>query len=275
MALKITDNEFKRLVDFIHKNYGINLSKKRILIEGRLSNIIKEKGFSDFTEYLDSVFADKSGKEIITLVNKLTTNHTYFMREPQHFEYMKNVFLPYIEKTVRDKDVRIWCAASSSGEEPYTMAMIIDDYFRERKKGWDLRILATDISTNVLQKAKNAIYSSNAVDALPKGWKEKYFIKNDAVSYRVTEKIRNEVIFKQFNLMDEIVCKKPFDLIFCRNVMIYFDADTKNNLVERFYDVTKNGGYLFIGHAETISKTSRYTFIRPAIYQKRENNRQG
>lgn len=269
MNIKITDGEFSRLIKFMHKTYGIDLSRKRILIEGRLSNVLAQKGFTNYTDYLNFVFSDKSGKETVTLVNKLTTNHTYFLREPQHFEFMQKVFLPYIEKTVKDHDVRIWCAASSSGEEPYTIAMIIDDYFGSRKAGWDLRILATDISTNVLQKAKNAVYPAESIKNVPQRWREKYFIKNSDGTYTITDRIKREVIFKQFNLMDDIVYKKPFDLIFCRNVMIYFDAPTKDALVERFYDASKKGAYLFIGLAETISKSSRYTFVQPAIYQKK------
>ena len=269
MNIKITDSEFSRLIKFMHKTYGIDLSRKRILIEGRLSNVLAQKGFTNYTDYLNFVFSDKSGKETVTLVNKLTTNHTYFLREPQHFEFMQKVFLPYIEKTVKDHDVRIWCAASSSGEEPYTIAMIIDDYFGSRKAGWDLRILATDISTNVLQKAKNAVYPAESIKNVPQRWREKYFIKNSDGTYTITDRIKREVIFKQFNLMDDIVYKKPFDLIFCRNVMIYFDAPTKDALVERFYDASKKGAYLFIGIAETISKSSRYTFVQPAIYQKK------
>lgn len=268
MALKITDAEFDRLIKFMHKTYGIDLSKKRILIEGRLSNTLTERGFTNYNQYLDSIFADKSGRETVELINKLTTNHTYFMREPQHFEFMKKVFLPYIEQTVRDRDVRIWCAASSSGEEPYTIAMVIDDYFGARKNGWDLRILATDISMKVLQKAKDAVYPEESVKSLPPEWKRKYFNMNPDGTYTVIDRIRKEVIYKQFNLMDKIVYKKPYDLIFCRNVMIYFDAPTKDALIERFYDVSKNGAYLFIGHAETVSKKSRYTFVQPAVYRK-------
>lgn len=269
MDTKLKEGDFKRLVEFIHTNYGINLEKKRVLIEGRLSRILPSKGFSNYTEYLDNVFADKSGAEIITLVNKLTTNHTFFMREPAHFEYMKEVVLPFIEKNVKDKDARIWCAASSTGEEPYTIAMIIDEYFGLRKKDWDLKILATDISTDVLKKAKDGIYTEELMSSLPADWKKKYFIKIDNDKYRVIDEIRQEVIYRQFNLMDKIVVKKPFDLIFCRNVMIYFDAETKNNLIERFYDVIKDDGYLFIGHAENICKSSNFVYVKPAVYQKK------
>lgn len=269
MALKITDAEFDRLIKFMHSTYGIDLSKKRILIEGRLSNTLIERGFTNYNQYMDSIFADKSGRETVELVNKLTTNHTYFMREPQHFEFMRKVFLPHIEKTVKDRDVRIWCAASSSGEEPYTIAMVIDDYFGQRKMGWDLRILATDVSTKVLNKAKNAIYPAESLESLPEDWKRKYFKANADGTYTVVDRIRKEVIYKQFNLMDKISYKKPYDLISCRNVMIYFDAPTKDALVERFYDASKDGAYLFIGHSESVSKKSRYSFVQPAVYQKK------
>lgn len=268
MSLKITDAEFQRLINFMHDTYGIDLSRKRVLIEGRLSNMLAQKGFSNYNDYLNAVFADKSGRETVELVNKLTTNHTYFMREPQHFDFMKSVFLPYIEKTSVDRDVRIWCAASSSGEEPYSLAMTIDDYFGSRRAGWDLRILATDISTDVLQKARNAVYNAESLNGLPPGWKEKYFKPNANGTYTVIDRIRKEVIFKQFNLMDKIVYKKPFDLISCRNVMIYFDVPTKDALVQRFYDASKKGAYLFIGHAESVSKNTHYKFIQPAIYRK-------
>jgi len=266
--LKLTDEDFNRLVTYIKSNYGINLIKKRILIEGRLTNIVTNRGFSSYKDFLDFVFADNTGKEIVALVNKLTTNHTFFMREPEHFEYLKSVVLPHIENTVKDKDARIWCAASSTGQEPYTLVMTIDEYFGPRKSEWDLKILATDIDTDVLQTAKNGIYSVEMLKDVPEHWIKKYFQKVSDTSYQVIDRIRNEVIYKKFNLMDNIVCKKPYDLISCRNVMIYFDSDTKNALVERFYDVTKAGGYLFIGHAENVSKSSRYTYIKPAIYRK-------
>ena len=175
--IKITDKEFDRLVKYMHTTYGIDLSKKRVLIEGRLSKMVKEKGCKSYTEYLDSVFKDESGLETVKLVNQLTTNHTYFMREAQHFDFLKSVILPQIERTVTDRDARIWCAASSSGEEPYTIAMIIDDYFGSRKAGWDLRILATDLSTDILQKAQRATYSEEALKNIPASWKTKYFKK--------------------------------------------------------------------------------------------------
>lgn len=266
--LKLTDDDFLRLVDFIKTNYGINLEKKRVLIEGRLTGIVSSSGFDSFTDYINYALSDSSGKETIRLVNKLTTNHTFFMREPDHFKFLESTVLPYIESSVKDKDARIWCAASSTGQEPYTIAMTVDEYFGSRKAGWDTTILATDLDTDVLRTAKAGIYSKEMLEGLPDKWIDKYFRRIDNENYQVIDRIRNDIVFKKFNLMDPIVCKKPFDLISCRNVMIYFDTQTKNALVERFYDVTKKGGYLFIGHAENVSRDTRYSYIKPAIYRR-------
>lgn len=268
-ALKISDKEFQRLVKFIQSKYGINLSQKRALIEGRLSKTIAERGFASYDAYFDVAFNDESGLETVQLVNKLTTNHTYFMREVQHFEFLRDVMLPHVEKTCANtRSAAIWCAASSSGEEPYTIAMIIDEYFGKRKQGWDLRILATDLSTDILKKAQAGTYTAEGLKDVPQKWKDNYFTRNPNGTYTVVDRIKKEVIFKQFNLMDPIKWKRPFDIIFCRNVMIYFDTETKNDLVERFYDVTKPGGYFLIGHAENVSKESRFKFVQPATYQR-------
>ena len=266
--LKLTDDDFNRLVSYMKQNYGINLEKKRVLIEGRLSNMVTSRGFKSFKEFIDFAFADKTGKETMQLVNKLTTNHTYFLREPEHFQYLKEVLLPYFEQTVRDHDLRIWCAASSTGHEPYTIVMTIDEYFGSKASLWNLKILATDLDTDVLAKAKAAVYTEDMVKDVPEEWLKKYFVKQNDGSYRVIDRIRNMVEFKQFNLMDKIVCTKPYDLISCRNVMIYFETETKNALIERFYDVTKDGGYLFIGHAESVGKGTKYKYVKPAIYRR-------
>ena len=273
--LKLTDNDFNRLVSYMKTNYGINLEKKRVLIEGRLSNTVTARGFKDFKEFLDFAFADKTGNETMQLVNKLTTNHTYFLREPEHFEYLKSTVLPYLEQTVTDHDMRIWCAASSTGQEPYTIVMTMDEYFGAKASAWNLKILATDLDTDVLRKAKAGIYKTEMLKDVPPEWLRKYFRKIDSDTYQVIDRIRNMVEFRQFNLMDKIVCRKPYDLISCRNVMIYFEMETKNALVERFYDVTKEGGYLFIGHAESVGKGTRYTYIKPAVYRKLSDKNNG
>ncbi len=268
--ISLTDQEFLTLTSYIKERYGINLTKKRVLIEGRLSNMLRERGFATFGEYFNMVFNDASGSEIKNLLNKLTTNHTYFMREVEHFEYMKSHILPQLAASrASSRDLRIWSAGCSTGQEPYNIAMIVDEFFGSQKHLWDTTILATDLSVNVLEKAKLGIYPAESLNEVPPDWTGRYFIKRPDGTVQVNEKIRQEVVFKHFNLMDPFVYKKPFDLIFCRNVMIYFDAPTKEALVNKFYQSTAKGGYLLIGHSEVLNKEScRYRYVKPAIYQK-------
>ncbi len=270
--IRITDDEFKKLVSFVYQKYGINLIKKRQLVEGRLSHTIKERGLSSFKQYMDLLVNDQSGEEINTFLNKITTNHSYFARETEHFDFLLHHALPYLEKT-RSRELRIWSAGCSAGQEAYNIAMTMDQYFGSRKNQWDTRILATDISMNVLNKGKAAIYPEDNIKDLPPQWKTQYFKRLPDGSYQVNDKIRQEVIFKLFNLMDPFVYKKPFDIIFCRNVMIYFDQETSNKLVEKFYQATAEGGYLLIGHSEVLDKeATKYRYLRPAIYQRVQKN---
>lgn len=268
--INLKDSEFRELTEYMKANYGINLKEKRLLIEGRLSNMVMERGFKDFSHYLKFAFTDTSGNEISTLINKLTTNHTYFMREADHFKYFSDIVLPYLETKAKIKDLRIWSAGCSSGEEPYTLAMIIADYFGMEKSMWNTKILATDISEKVLEIAKKGVYSREAVNSMSKYWMMQYFNKIENDNYQISDEIRNEIIYRDFNLMTEkFPFKKKFHVIFCRNVMIYFDAKTKMELINKFYNMTEPGGYLFIGHSESINKNeTEYNYIMPAVYRK-------
>lgn len=267
--ITINDKEFLSLTKFVKQKYGINLEKKRVLIEGRLSNMLRERGFTNFQQYLDVLFQDGSGSEVTALLNKLTTNHSYFMREREHFDFLHTHVLPYFESTRPKHDLRIWSAGCSAGQEAYTMAMAIDEHFGSKKSLWDTTILATDISMNVLEKAKKAVYLPDNIKDMPEKWKKKYMIQQPDGTYQVCDKIKKQVVFRPFNLMNPFMFKKPFDLIFCRNVMIYFDAPTKEALIKKFYHATTNGGFLFIGHSEVINReTTNYRYIKPAIYQK-------
>lgn len=271
MAVAISDKDFERLVAYVHDNYGIDLSRKRVMIEGRLGNTLESRGFSDYTSFLDMVFADKSGSEVVNLMNKLTTNHTYFLREPEHYDFMRNTFLPEIkEKKKNNKVVYLWSAGCSSGEEPYTNAIEMLEFFGREAPSWDTKLLATDISVKVLAKAQQGVYHADGMKNLSPETVKKYFTPISDDCYRVNDEVKKQVVFKVFNLMDSIPYKKnPFDLIFCRNVMIYFDNETKIKLVNRFYDVLAPGGYLFIGHAESIPRdATNFRYIKPAIYQK-------
>jgi chemotaxis protein methyltransferase CheR len=263
--IHLTDREFGELVAYMKTNYGINLEKKRLLIESRLYSVLAEKKVSSFTEYFDLVRRSGSG-ELNTMLNKLTTNHTYFMREPGHFRFFQDVILPQQEKTNREHDLRIWSAGCSTGEEAYTAVMVMKEFFGAQN--WDYRILATDISTRVLEEAQRGVYPEESLKDVPPRWKKRYFGR-DGQTYLLSDEVKREVIFKRLNLMDPFPFTKPFDLIFCRNVMIYFEQETKNGLVAKFYDALKPGGYLFIGHSETIQRdSSGFRYIEPSIYQK-------
>lgn len=269
--MTITEKEFYLLAEYIEKNYGIHLKKeKQTLITGRLHNSLAQLGFNNYSDYYKYLVADKTGQASKLLIDKITTNHTYFMRESEHFYYFRDRVLPYLKKTCIEKDLRIWCAASSSGEEPYTLAMILDEFFNKEKLWWDTKVLATDISNSVLETAKKGIYSNERVHPLPKHWKLNYFNQYDNENSIVTDKIKNEVIYRKFNLMENVFpFKRKFHVIFCRNVMIYFNDETKNRLVNKFYDIMEPGGYLFIGLSESLNREkTRFKYISPAIYRK-------
>ena len=268
--LTLNDRDFHTLITFIHQNYVIDLSKKRQLIVGRLSNTIVSLGYSSFTEYIDNLVTNKKPEDLELMLNKLTTNYTFFMREGAHFELFKDTILPYLVETKKDKVLSIWSAACSSGEEPYTISMILKEFFGSKAAAWDTRVLATDISQNALKAAKNAVYDEEALKELSPGWKSKYFRPaSEPGTFTVSPEIKSNVIFRTFNLMDPIRFKLKFDVIFCRNVMIYFDQPTKDALVKRFFNATNPGGYLLIGHSESLNKTTTpYKYLKPATYRK-------
>lgn len=268
--LEITESDFQRLVRFVKQNYGIDLSKKKQLITGRLSNTIIGMGFTSFQQYVDHLLQNKKPEDLELMLNKLTTNYTYFMRERAHFDLFANTILPWLEQTKTNKILSIWSAGCSSGEEPYTISMIIKEYLGSKASAWDTRVLATDISQNALNAANNAVYDEASLKDLPAGWKSKYFRSaGEPGIYTVSPEIKSNVIFRTFNLMNPIQFRLKFDVIFCRNVMIYFDQNTKNALVNRFYQATNPGGYLLIGHSESLNKESTpYNYLKPATYRK-------
>ncbi len=269
--IEITDKEFKLLAAYIKDNYGIHLKEeKKILLMGRLQNVLIQNDIKNFQDYYNYVISDKTGYAQAELINKVTTNHTFFMREADHFEFFKEKVLPYLMDTVRDRDLRIWSAGCSSGEEPYTLAMIINEFFGKSKLFWDTKILATDISTKVLEEAKKGIYSSEKVANLPPTWKLNYFKKLENDLYVIADKIKEEVIYRKFNLVEtSFPFKKKFHVIFCRNVMIYFNTDTKRELINKFYNCLEDGGYLFIGHSESLNRgETQFKTVMPSVYRK-------
>lgn len=267
-SLTISEKDFQRLVSFVHSKYGLDLHQKRQLVNSRLSSTVKNMGFKGFTEYVDYLLKKGSGDDINQLLSKLTTNYTYFMREVESFDYFTRVILPEIvRKHERDKCLSIWSAACSSGEEPYNISMYIMDYLGGKASAWDTRLLASDISVDALQKAKRGVYE--LPDTIPPHWKKNYFKPSSGKMFQVAPKIKDNVIFKQFNLMDPIQFKRKFDVIFCRNVMIYFDQPTKSALARRMFDATVPGGYLIISKAENLPPDTPYARVATSIFQKR------
>lgn len=269
----ITDEEFLRISAHMKKLYGIDLSQKKIIINGRLENYIKRGGWKNFNDFMNAVENDKSGRQENMLVNLLTTNHTYFMREFEHFEFFRKEILPWIKaKEQRQKDVRVWCGAASTGEEPYMIAMELADFFGLEHDQWNTKILATDVSTSVLQHAAAGVYTAEQLKNLPEPWKRHFFkAVRGGTQYQVKDELKQEVIFRQFNLMSPFPFRKKMHTIFLRNVMIYFDEPTKRELIQKVYDLLEPGGYLFIGTTETLDRSSTpFQIIQPSIFRKRE-----
>lgn len=271
--LSISDSDFHKLVQFIHTNYGIDLSKKRSLISGRLSGYLATLGYHDFHDYVSHILTTQKRSDVEEMLNRLTTNYTYFMREENHFTYFRDVILPWMKQQhQKDRVLSIWSAGCSSGQEPYTISMILKEFFGSEASLWDTRVLATDISQKALDAARKGIYEEEALQKLPASWRSKYFVRSPhSGTCEVSQTLRSNVIFRTFNLMEPIRFRLKFDVIFCRNVMIYFDQSTKDALTERFFHATRPGGYLLIGHSESLNKiTTPYSYCMPAVYRRKE-----
>jgi chemotaxis protein methyltransferase CheR len=270
--MSITDKEFDRIRAMVYDRFGINLTdQKRSLVVGRLQKVLKQKGFISFTQFIDYCEKDTTGHAMDTLVNRISTNHTFFFREKEHFTYLTETALPNVTASLGgERDLRVWCAACSSGEEAYALEMLIMEYLGMEYSRWDAGILATDISARVLDIAREGIYPSERVQEVPPAMKNKYFSKVDKENYQVKDRVRQEVTFRRFNLMNkQFPFRKPFHIIFCRNVMIYFDMQTRDALAQRFYDCMVPGGYLFIGHSETLRRDRcPFQYVQPAVYRR-------
>ena len=266
----MTEHEFRRIVTYVKRNSGIDLEQKKVLITGRLTNYLLQNGYDSYDQLMNDVETDITRKKSEELINILTTNHTYFMREFEHLDFMRKVVLPELKEREKDsRDLHIWCGASSTGEEPYTMAMVIKDFFGLEHSQWDTRILATDLSTRVLEHAQRGIYLKEQISSLPPNWQRRYFKQIDEERFEAKPELKNEVIFRQFNLMDPLPFKRQLHVVFLRNVMIYFDEETKRRLIDRIYEFMVPGGYLFIGASEALDRDyTAFRYVRPSVYRK-------
>ncbi len=272
--LGIGDKEFKYIASVMYDRCGISLGEqKRVLVAGRLTKRLSQLGLSSFAEYVKFLDADKTGGELTELINRITTNHTFFFREREHFDFLQSEILPRLEEKMgapRQYPLRIWSAGCASGEEVYSIAMLLREYYKGRIDSVDHGLLATDISVSVLGEAKLGEYSGSKVSDLPPNYRKGYFDKIDDDTYAVSTAIKAMVLFKRLNLMDApFPMKGLFDVVFCRNVMIYFDQKSRKKVVDAIYRCVKPGGYFFIGHSESLKRDeSPFEYVKPAIYRK-------
>jgi chemotaxis protein methyltransferase CheR len=268
--LEIKEHEFLTIRQIAYEKCGLDLRQgKERLVTVRLGKHLRAGGFKSFGDYFRSVQSDSTGESLIALINALTTNHTSFLREQDHFKFLTDTVLP--ELTGRGH-IRIWSAASSTGEEPYSIAFSVFDELGPAYKS-KVQILASDISTRVLSFAEAGRYSEDRVRQLPPAWRTKYLrtLKADTgeTLYEVHSDVRSRVAFRRINLIEPIVGVPPQQVIFCRNVMIYFDRKTQAAVVNRLMQCLEPGGYLLIGHSETLNGLDHsLKYVRPAVYRR-------
>jgi len=266
-----TDKDFSFIQVLVAERTGIVLSEiKRTMVYSRIARRIRECGVSTFEEYCQLL---KSGdeSELISFTNAITTNLTSFFRESHHFEYLANTVLPELEKNKKNKRIRIWSAGCSSGEEPYSIAMTVQDYFAN-KPGWDIKILASDLDFDMVERASGGIYKEDRVTGLDKKHLRNYVKKGKGDlqgSVKMDRRLMEMITFKQLNLLHEWPFKGPFDFMFCRNVVIYFNKETQKELFDRYADHLPDNAPLFIGHSESLFKvTDRFKSMGQTIYRK-------
>ncbi|MBI1920539.1 MAG: protein-glutamate O-methyltransferase CheR [Geobacter sp.] len=274
-SARLSTGDFNRLSRFIHESCGIRMTPaKKTMLEARLQKRLRSLGMGSFSDYLDYLFsAAGEREEVVRMIDQVTTNKTDFFREPDHFDYLSQVLLPqWVHGTPGGPRFRAWSAGCSTGEEPYTLAMVLQE-FAGSLPGFDFKILATDISTLVLEKAHQAVYPEERVHPVPLHLKRKYFLRSrdrSAGLVRVVPELREKVCFRHLNFMaDDFGLREEQDIIFCRNVIIYFDRPTQERLLQRLCRQLAPGGHLFMGHSETLSGLNvPLTAVYPTVYRK-------
>jgi len=273
-VIRMTDQEFKKLSILIYEGYGIKMPvAKKVMLEGRLRKRLIITKMSSFTAYCNFLFSKEGMKnELIHMIDVVSTNKTDFFREPGHFNYMTDFLLLEFQKESRGKPLNIWSSASSSGEEAYTIAITIEEFYKQNKT-FDYSVFCTDISSEVIKKGVQGIYDESRISNIPLNIKKKYFLKgkegnNNKV--RVVPELRKKMTFNRLNLMDDSYSVPyDFDVIFCRNVLIYFDKQVQERVINKLCNKLKKGGILFLGHSESIAGINvPLETISPTIYRK-------
>jgi len=274
LSLELSESQFNEISDLVKSLCGINLHDgKKELVKARLTKRLRKLNLCSFAEYMEYVRSDTSGAELTNMLDALSTNLTSFFRENEHFEYLaEQVFPAILDNAPRTgRRLRIWSAGCSSGEEPYSIAITVSEKIPDLRS-WDAKILATDISTRMLARAARGVYDAERIKTVSPQARSRYFecieTRPDRM-YRVTDALGAMVHYARLNLMNRWPMQGPFDVIFCRNVMIYFDKVTQGKLINRFYDLLAPGGTLFIGHSESLAGVKhQFRYMQPTIYQR-------
>ena len=254
----LTLKEFKFICDLVYGETGIVLGEhKREMVYRRLMRRTRELKVGSFADYCD-LLKDSNSGELPNFINAITTNLTGFFRESHHFEFLKDEFIPaHCKKYSATKRLRIWSAACSTGEEPYSLAITLMELMASHLAGWDVKILATDLDTDVLETARKGVYKKDSIKDLSADIKKQWFklgSSNNQGKVKINPLLAELIVFKQLNLLGRWPVDGPFDVIMCRNVLIYFDRDTQNTLIERYHQLLRPGGVLMLGHSESLSK---------------------
>jgi chemotaxis protein methyltransferase CheR len=272
-GLTLKPGEFRQISELAYERFGLDLKRgKEALVAARLGKKLRQLGFQNFSEYYRHVVSDASGEALVELIDSLTTNHTSFLRERAHFEVLAHAAR---EEFPNIRTLEIWSAACSSGEEPYSISMCLADALR-RAGGKAFRILATDISTRVLALARRAVYPAERFRELPDAWRRAYLLRGEGECrgfYKIKPEITQPVDFQRLNLIEPFQDKRLFHVIFCRNVMMYFDKPTQQDIVQRLSRRIELGGYLFVGHSESLTGVEHeLRYVRPAVYRKEKSS---
>ena len=273
MSTNLSECDFRRFSRLIHDNCGINLHDgKKELVRARLGKRLRETGLRDFKAYWRFVTQEETGEELVRMLDAISTNQTSFFREEKHFDFLKDTVFPsYVHSKGDLRTLRFWSAGCSSGEEPYSLGIRLLEYFGEHSR-FNMKILATDISTKVLAQAEMGVYPAKRLSTIPHIILKRYFQRGYGTqegNFRVKPLLRDIIEFRRFNLMEPFPFREVFDVTFCRNVMIYFHRKTQQGLIDKFYDSPLRGGYLFIGHSETLAGIRHsFRYIMPGVYQK-------
>ncbi len=273
--LVLSEDEFQQVSDLVYQHCGINLHEgKKELVRARLAKRLRTLKIRSFASYIQYAINDPTGNEFTMLIDSVSTNLTSFFRENKHFEYLYNTFYPRLIRSKKQSGrlrIRAWSAGCSSGEEPYTIAITLLDTLQGQGH-WDVKVLATDISTKVLAIAKAGQYDARRVEPMTPQQKQKYLVplrRNGQTEYEMARPVRDMVLFGHLNLMEDWPIRPPVDFIFCRNVMIYFDKPTQQKLVNRFWQLLNEGGLLFTGHSESLTGIEhKFQYVQPTIYTK-------